>query len=329
MVHSGSFEKDHDDEQWPRLSFEEWKDTYATLHMWTQVVGKIKLAQAPWVNHSWHVVLYIDSRGLTTSAVPYGSGTFEIRFDFIDHKLLIHSSSGGTETMPLEPRPVAGFYEELSDRLAGLGVNVKIRTTPNEVADAVPFEKDYEHSSYDARYVNRFWRVLVQADRVFKQFRARYSGKCSPVHFFWGSFDLAVTRFSGRGAPEHPGGVPNLPDWVAREAYSHEVSSCGFWPGSAQVPRALFYSYAYPEPAGFSGAAVRPEGAVYHSELREFILPYDEIRRAASPDQMLLEFLQSTYEAAAKYGGWDRPRLERGGAPRLPSAAAGQAGRNR
>jgi hypothetical protein len=298
-------------DEWPSLPFQEWKDTCATLHMWTQIVGKIRLVQTPWINHSWHTTLYITSRGLTTSPIPYGTRTFQIDFDFIGHKLLIQTSDGELKSIPLTPRPVADFYEELFAKLAELNLKVKIHTTPNEVTTPIQFEKDYEHASYDAEYANRFWRALVQADRVFKRFRARFIGKCSPVHFFWGSFDLAVTRFSGRRAPEHPGGIPHLPDWVTREAYSHEVSSCGFWPGSEQMPRPLFYSYAYPEPEGFSAATARPGGAGYSSELREFIFPYDEARQSASPDEALLEFLQSSYEAAADFGGWDRSELER------------------
>jgi hypothetical protein len=295
---------------WPPLPFEAWKDTCATLHMWTQIVGKIRLVQTPWVNHSWHVSLYLSARGLTTSPIRYDPRVFQIDFDFIDHKLLIQTADGPMKSMPLEPRPVADFYRSLFEELAGLGIDVKINTTPNEVVDGIPFERDQEHRSYDADYANRFWRVLLQADRVMKEFRARFKGKCSPVHFFWGSFDLAVTRFSGRPAPEHPGGVPNLPDWVAREAYSHEVASCGFWPGNAALPHAAFYAYAYPEPAGFPKAGVRPAGAFYHPELREFFLPYDRVREATAPDATLLEFLQSSYEAAASLGKWDRAALE-------------------
>ncbi|HST22823.1 MAG TPA: DUF5996 family protein [Blastocatellia bacterium] len=298
-------------DQWPSLNFQEWKDTYATLHMLTQMVGKIRLAQSPWVNHSWHTTLYVTSRGMTTSPIPFGSRTFQIDFDFIDHNLLLQTSDGEVKTMALSSRPVADFYEELFSKLAELNLKVKIHTTPNELPTPIPFEKDYEHASYDAEYANRFWRALVQADRVFKEFRARFIGKCSPVHFFWGSFDLAVTRFSGRRAPEHPGGVPHLPDWVTREAYSHEVSSCGFWPGSEQMPQPVFYSYAYPEPQGFSTAPARPSGAGYSSEMREFIFLYDEVRQSANPDEALLDFLQSSYEAAANSGAWDRNELER------------------
>lgn len=300
-----------DAERWPALPFQEWKETYETLHMWTQVVGKIRLVQTPWVNHSWHTPLYVTSRGLTTSPIPYEARSFQIDFDFIGHKLLIQTGEGEVVEMPLSARPVAEFYRELFARLAELRLDVKIHTTPNEVANAIPFEKDYEHKTYEPEHANRFWRALVHADRVFKQFRARFIGKCSPVHFFWGSFDLAVTRFSGRMAPEHPGGVPNLPDWVVREAYSHEVSSCGFWPGNGQLPKAVFYSYAYPEPEGFKTARVRPAGAAYNSELGEFIIPYDDVRQSPSPKLTLLEFLQSTYEAAADFGAWERSSLER------------------
>lgn len=310
MTHLRSSGSTPGGDQWPSLPFQEWKDTYVTLHMWMQIVGKIRLVQTPWVNHSWHTTLYITSRGLTTSPIPYGSRTFQIIFDFINHELLIQTNDGDMDTMSLVSRSVADFYEELFARLAELNLEVKIHTTPNEVANPIPFEKDYVHASYDPEYANRFWRALVQVDRVFKQFRARFTGKCSPVHFFWGSFDLAVTRFSGRRAPEHPGGVPHLSDWVTREAYSHEVSSCGFWPGSEQMPQPVFYSYAYPEPTGLNTAMVRPGGAGYNTEFREFIFPYDEVRQSASPDEVLLEFLQSSYEAAAELGGWNRSELE-------------------
>ena len=299
------------DEAWPGLSLEEWKDTYATLHMWTQVIGKIRFAQTPWVNHSWHVTLYVTSRGLTTSPIPYGEKTFEIDFDFIEHRLVIETSGGDVRSIELRPRSVADFYGEVMSTLRGLGLDVRIHTLPNEVQDPIPFEKDVEHKSYDPEYANRFWRILIQTDRVFKEFRARFIGKCSPVHFFWGSFDMAVTRFSGRTAPPHPGGVPHLPDVVAREAYSHEVSSCGFWPGGGPVPYPVFYSYAYPAPNGFKDAPVKPPGAFYSGDLGEFLLPYDEVRNAEKPDAVLLDFLQSTYEAAANLAKWDRPALER------------------
>lgn len=302
-------------DHWPSLDFAAWQDTYATLHMWTQIVGKIRCVQTPFVNHSWHVTLYLTARGLTTSPVPYGARTFQIDFDFIDHRLLILTSDGTVKAIALRPCSVADFYQELFSSLRQLGLTVTIHTTPNEVVDAIPFDRDQVHASYDAEYANRFWRALLQADRVFKQFRAGFIGKCSPVHFFWGSFDLAVTRFSRRTAPKHPGGVPNCPDWVTREAYSHELSSCGFWPGGGSLPYPVFYAYAYPEPAGFSAASVRPGSAIYDSSFHEFILPYDEVRQAPSPDAMLLEFLQSSYEAAANLGKWDRYALERATQP--------------
>jgi hypothetical protein len=311
MAQINTFGRVPGSEDWPSLPYPAWKETCATLHLWTQIVGKIRLVKTPWINHSWHTALYVTSRGLTTSPIPDGNRTFQIDFDFIDHKLFILTSEAEVETISLAPRSVADFYQDLFDRLGRLNLQVTINTKPNEVATSIPFEMDQEHSSYDPYYANRFWRALVQIDRVFKQFRARFIGKCSPVHFFWGSFDLAVTRFSGRRAPEHPGGVPNLPDWVSREAYSHEVSSCGFWPGGEQMPQPIIYSYSYPEPQGFSGAKVGPSGAGYSPELREFIFPYEEVRRSASPDKSLLEFLQTSYEAAANYGNWDRTELER------------------
>jgi hypothetical protein len=302
--------------RWPSLPLDEWRGTYETLHMWTQIVGKIRLAQSPWINHSWHVPLYVTTRGLTTSPMPHGCRTFQIDFDFVDHRLVVRTSDGDIRSLDLVPRPVAEFYRALLAELDALGLPVAINARPNEVANPVPFDRDYEHASYDPDYASRLWRVLLQADRVFGQFRARFVGKCSPVHFFWGSFDLAVTRFSGRTAPAHPGGIPNLPDWVVREAYSHEVSSCGFWPGGGPHPFPLFYSYAYPEPDGFASAAVRPAGAFYSRELREFVLPYDDVRAAGSPDAVLTEFLQSTYEAAADLARWDRAALERARDPR-------------
>jgi hypothetical protein len=296
---------------WPALPYDEWRDTRATLHLWTQIVGKIRLVQTSWTNHSWHVTLYVTSRGLTTSPIPYGSRTFEIVFDFVAQQLRIQTSEGDVETLQLVPRTVADFYHEVFGRLRALGIDVRIRTMPNEIPNAIPFDQDREHATYDAVHAARFWRALVQADRVLKVFRSRFIGKSSPVHFFWGSFDLAVTRFSGRRAPPHPGGVPNLPDWVAREAYSHEVSSCGFWPGDAAMPEAVFYAYAYPEPQGFKSAPVRPAAARYETGFGEFVLPYEQVRQAADPDAALLDFLQSSYEAAADLGGWDRQALER------------------
>ncbi len=278
--------------------------------MWTQVVGKIRLSLSPWINHSWHVTLYVTSRGLTTSPIPHGTDTFEIRFDFIDHNLRILKSDGGQRAIQLKPQTVAEFYNAVMAALNELELPVKIDTTPNEIANPIPFEKDDKHRTYDAEYANRFWRVLVQADRVFKKFRSRFCGKCSPVHFFWGSFDFAVTRFSGRQAPPHPGGIPHLPDAITREAYSQEVSSLGFWPGADVMPEALFYSYSYPEPPGFAQAKVNPDAASYNSQLREFTLPYEAVRTAKSPDEALLDFAQSTYDAASTLGKWDRATLE-------------------
>lgn len=310
MAFSDTYSSTSESHSWPILDFREWKDTCATLHLWTQIVGKIRLIQSPWINHSWHVTLYVTSRGLTTSPIPYGARAFQIDFDFIDHQLLIQTNEGAVRTLALQPRSVADFYQEIITHLTELGFPVKIWTTPNEIADAIPFEQDHEHSSYDVEYAHRFWRALTQIDRVFKTFRARFLGKCSPVHFFWGSFDLAVTRFSGRPAPPHPGGVPNFPDWVAKEAYSHEVSSCGFWPGGEAHPYPIFYAYAYPQPEGFATATVRPDKAYFNKELGEFMLPYEAVQEAESPDELLLEFLQSTYEAAANSGAWDRSALE-------------------
>ena len=298
-------------DQWPSLALEAWSDTSATLHLWTQIVGKIRVAQCPWVNHSWHVTLHVTAKGLTTLPIPYRDRTFQIDFDFIHHLLTVQSSDGRIGHFKLEPQSVATFYSRLMDQMAKLDLHVQIHRKPNEVADAIPFDRDESHATYDREYANRYWRVLVQADRVLTEFRARFAGKCSPVHYFWGAPDLAVTRFSGRRAPEHPGGIPNLPDTVTREAYSHEVSSCGFWAGGGPVPYAAFYSYAYPEPAGFSAAPVKPDAAFYSADLREFILPYDRVRQAADPDTTLLEFLQTTYEAAANLAKWDRAALER------------------
>ena len=300
------------EEAWPALPIDAWSDTCATLHMWTQIAGKIRLAKSPWVNHSWHVTLYVTATGLTTSPIPYDNRTFQIDFDFIHHQLTIESSDGGVGSLPLQPQSVAAFYGRLMEEMNKLKLHVDIHTKPNEVVEAIRFDQDESHSAYDPEYANRFWRILVQADRVFKIFRGRFIGKCSPVHFFWGAPDLAVTRFSGRPAPQHPGGVPNLPDEVAREAYSHEVSSCGFWPGGGPIPYATFYSYAYPEPSGYSTAPVRPGDAFYSPDLREFILPYETVRQSESPDDTLLEFLESTYEAAANLAGWDRKALEHG-----------------
>jgi hypothetical protein len=297
-------------DEWPSLPFSEWRDTCGTLHMWTQIIGKIRLAQAPLINHWWQVPLYVTSRGLTTSPIPYSARTFQIDFDFINHRLAIATNDGATEGFALHPCTVADFYDEVMQRLKALGLDIRIWTTPVEISDPIPFEQDRQHGAYDPEYVNRFWRVLVQTDRVFTAFRARFIGKVTPVHFFWGSFDLAVTRFSGRLAPPHPG-APNVADRITREAYSHEVSSCGFWPGGAGLEQPIFYSYAYGEPARFKDTLVRPQAARYSREFGEFILPYDEVRQASSPDETLLDFLQSTYEAAANSAHWDRAALER------------------
>jgi hypothetical protein len=302
-----------DDQQttWPALPLGEWTDTRDTLHMWLQVIGKVRLKQATWVNHSWHTALYVTSRGLTTSPVPHGEREFQIDLDFIDHRLQIASSDGRVGGFPLAPQTVAAFYGRLMSELERLTLPVRIVAKPNEVPEAIPFSKDETHRAYDPDAVNRFWRILVQSDRVMKEFRARFIGKCSPVHLFWGAMDMAVTRFSGRVAPPHPGGIPNLPDRVTREAYSHEVSSCGFWAGTPPIDYPAYYAYAYPEPPGFAAAPLRPSGAFYSKDFREFILPYDRVRESPDPDGTLLEFFQSTYEAAASLANWDRAALER------------------
>jgi hypothetical protein len=298
------------DEAWPELPYGAWKDTCATLHLWTQVVGKIRLACTPWLNHSWHVPLYLTARGLTTSPIPYQDRTFTIDFDFVRHTLDIAVSDGGHKEIALEPRTVADFYALVMATLAELRIPVRVTELPSEIADAIPFGRDRTHGAYDADYAQRFWRVLVSADRVLKRFRTGFIGKASPVHFFWGSFDLAVTRFSGRRAPQHPGGVPGLSDAVVREAYSHEVSSAGFWPGGGAIDYAAFYSYAYPEPDGFRSAPVAPAAAAFNPALGEFLLPYDAVRTAPDPEAALLAFLDSTYAAAADAAKWDRAALE-------------------
>ena len=298
---------------WPGLELAKWQDTCDTLNLWLQVVGKVRLVQTPWINHSWHVPLYLTPRGLTTSTIPHGTDVFQIDFDFIDHHVLIMTASGQRRILLLRPQSVADFYASLMKSLAELGVPTKISEMPCELPDAIPFSQDTRHASYDPEYAQRFWRVLLQSEQVFRQFRADFVGKVSPIHFFWGAMDLAVTRFSGRLAPEHPGGVPNLPDWVAREAYSHEVSSAGFWPGGGPHPFPLFYSYTYPEPDGFAEITDLPEGTFYSSELGEFVLPYDAMRASSAPGETLLRFLHRTYEAAADLGGWDRTALEKAG----------------
>jgi len=296
---------------WPELRFDHWADTCETLHRWTQIIGKVRLTRTPWMNHSWHVALYPTATGLTTSPVPCGDRVFEIALDFVEQRLNIQVSDGRKGSFPLQPRSVAAFYKELMSELRRLGIAVRIHGRPNELPDATPFARDHVHASYDPDYAQRFWRIVLQTARVMQRFRAHFVGKCSPVHFFWGSFDLAVTRFSGRPAPEHPGGVPNMPDWVVREAYSQEVCSVGFWPGARHDPTALFYAYAYPEPEGFAQAGTAlPGGAYYHDGLGEFVLPYETVRSADDPDGLLLDFFQSTYEAAAELAGWNRERLE-------------------
>jgi Family of unknown function (DUF5996) len=294
---------------WPELAYPKWRDTAATLQLWTQIVGKVRLALTPWVNHSWQVPLYVTARGLGTSPIPLGTEILELELDFIAHHLAVRLSNGAQRQLTLEPQTVSDFYQRVMALLHELGIAIAINEMPNEVAHAVPFSKDRGHAAYDAASVHAFWRVLVQADRLLKRFRSGFLGKASPVHFFWGSFDLAVTRFSGRPAPLHPGGVPGLPDAVVREAYSHEVSSAGFWPGNEVFPDAAFYSYAYPELAGFRDATVAP-GAYFEPKLGEFVLPYEVVRAAVDPDALVLDFLQSTYVAAAQSGRWDRAHLE-------------------
>jgi len=293
-----------DVERWPSLALDEWRDTYATLHMWMQVVGKIRLAQTPLVNHWWNVAFRLTSRGLTTGPMLYRERAFSIDFDFVDHRLVLACSDGATRTMALAPKSVAEFHGELMGMLHDLAMEIRIWPVPVEVPDPIPFEQDFKHCAYDAESATRCWRILLQVETVLSQFRARFLGKCSPVHFFWGSFDLAVTRFSGRRAPERG-------DRITREAYSHEVISHGFWPGSGPIQGPAFYAYAAPEPDGLKTAAILPSGARYDADMSEFILPYDEVRRSASPEETLLEFLQSTYEAAADLGHWDRVDLER------------------
>ena len=295
-----------DDEELPALPFDSWKDTLATLHMRAQIVGKVRLKLCPLVNHWWNVPFYITARGMTTSAMPYQQRDVEVEFDFIKHELAIEASDGRIVTLVLKPQSVAEFYREFMAALGELGVSVRIWTTPVEIPDPIPFERDNSHAAYDPEAAHKFWRMLVWADQIFKEFRGGFQGKASPVHFFWGSFDLAVTRFSGRIAPPRPGA-----DSVTREAYSHEVSSAGFWPGGGEIKGPAFYSYAAPEPSGFAERRVGPRTAFYHPQMKEFLLMYDDVRAAASPKAALLEFLQSTYDAAADLGRWDRKALER------------------
>ncbi len=296
---------------WPALLLDSGRDSYTTLHMWTQIVGKTRLALAPMENHWWQVALYVTERGLTTSPIPSGDRTFAVDFDFLQHNLSVTTSDGAARTLPLTPRSVADFYQDYRSLLRSLDLQVKIWPVPVEVENSIRFPDDRTHASYDADSATRLWQVLVQADRVLKRFRGRFLGKASPVHFFWGGFDLAATRFSGRRAPLHPGGVPHVGDWVMHEAYSHEVSSLGFWPGRGPAQEPVFYAYAYPEPEGFRSYPIKPAAARYDEELREFVLPYEAVRTAANPDEAVLDFAQTTYAAAADLGGWDRAVLER------------------
>jgi len=302
---------------WPALPVEAWTDTLETLHLWTQVVGKVRLVRSPWLNHSWSVPLYVSATGLTTSLVPHGAEGLELAFDFLGDELRVTTTTGERRNLALRPRTVADFHGELMEALASVGMPVRVHPVPSEIADAIPFHEDTTHSSYDGEHARALWRALLQANRVLTRFRAGFLGKASPVHFFWGSFDLAVTRFSGRTAPPHPGGMPNFPDDVAREAYSHEVTSAGFWPGNRSAPTPIFYAYAYPTPDGFADARVEPGEAFWLTELGEFALPYEAVRAAADPDAALLAFLESTHAAAADLAGWDRDTLECA-APRGP-----------
>jgi hypothetical protein len=298
-----------DQRLWPELPWRDWEPTITTLHMWSQVVGKVRMALAPPLNHWWHVALYVTSRGLTTSPIPYRGRMFQVDFDFVDHRLDIADTTGRSRTIPLEPQSVAAFHRQFMAALHGLAIDVRVSTKPVEVAEAIPFEADERHASYDASHAHAFWRGLLQAQRVMEEFQTGFVGKRSPVHFFWGSFDLATTRFSGRAAPRHPGGAPNCPAWVMEEAYSREESSIGWWPTS-DGPGPFFYSYTYPEPEGFRNAPVDPTVAFFDGKFGEFILPYDTIRRAPDPDRAAREFFQAAYEAGANLGGWDRPMLE-------------------
>jgi hypothetical protein len=303
---------------WPALAYADWRDTAATFHIWTQIVGKLRLANTPWTNHSWHCTLYVTARGLGTSLIPDPRCPFQIDFDFIDHKLVISASNGERRELALRDQTTADFYRDLMANLEALDLPARIHGRPNEVVEAIPFAEDRVHGTYDPEAAARFWRALLQVNRVFTAFRARFIGKCSPPHFFWGSFDFAVTRFSGRPAPEHPGGFPNLPDWITREAYSHECSSAGFWTGSDEAPEPIFYSYAYPTPAGFGQRPVEPSEAFWSESLGEFVLPYEAVRKATDPDATLLAFLESSYRAAAETGSWDLEAL----ALRLPEVPA-------
>lgn len=295
---------------WPELNYSELKETLTTVQLWTQIVGKIRLVKTPWINHSWHVTLYVSPRGLTTGSIPFEDGSFTIEFDFISHQLIIRSSTNKEQRIELMQRTVANFYKELFQKLSLMGIGVKIYAKPNELELAIPFEKDDIHFQYDKEQIHLYWQALVKIEPVFIRFRAKFTGKCSPVHLFWGGFDLAVTRFSGRLAPKHNGGAPNMPLRVMQEAYSHEVSSCGFWGGNDSIPYPVFYSYCYPTPDSFKDQPVRPEQAFYSKELGEFMLRYEDVRNAPNPENFLMDFLQSTYAAAANTGHWDRKSLE-------------------
>ena len=295
---------------WPEIDFNKWKETLFTLQLWTQIVGKIRLQAMPWLNHSWHVTLYVTPRGLSTGNMPYQDGSFEIEFNFHQHIVTIFTSTGNNQEVKLYPRSVADFYKELFTKLKHAGVEININPLPNEIENAISFEKDEIHKTYNKEHVQHYWKALVQVNNVFLKFRAGFRGKCSPVHFFWGAFDLAVTRFSGREAPEYSNAMPNIPLRVMQEAYSHEVSSCGFWPGSEAFPNAAFYAYCYPTPKEFSEQHVEPEQAFYSSEMGEFFLLYDDVRKSANPEETLLSFLNTTYEAAANTGNWKRAMLE-------------------
>ncbi len=295
---------------WPQLNFNDYTDTIATVQLWTQIAGKLRLSQTPWTNHSWHVTLYVSSRGLTTGAIPYINGNFEIEFDFIKHQLAISNSFGNERSFALASNTVANFYQKLMAALMQMGIEPEIYAKPNEVDPAIPFAEDETHCTYEPHAMHTLWQALVRINNVFHVFRAEFTGKCSPVHFFWGAFDLAVTRFSGRRAPLHPGGAPNMPNAVMQEAYSHEVSSCGFWPGSKDAPQPAFYAYCYPTPAEFSKQPIEPAAAFYSAEMGEFLLPYNAVQQSPQPEGALLKFLQSTYEAAANTANWDRHNLE-------------------
>lgn len=300
----------HTHDRWPHLNFHDYKDTLATFHLWTQIVGKIRLRKTPWLNHSWHACLYVSPTGLSTGSIPFKKGIFQIDFDLIDHQLKVSSSDGQHKTLPLYPQTVASFYEELFEKLEEMDIEVSIHGAPNEIEPAIPFKEDVEHRAYDRKKIHDLWQAMVSIHKVFTQFRAGFRGKSSPVHLFWGAFDLAVTRFSGRPAPLHPGGAPNIPLRVMQEAYSHEVSSAGFWPGSEAYPHPAFYAYCYPTPDTFKLQPVEPKEAFYSEELGEFLLSYENVRQSPKPEEMLMQFLQTTYEAAAHTANWDLEALE-------------------